>query len=320
MSAPVNSPTILLVKNFLLFILVVVIVAYGIYAIPSLHAKVATLLTYNECDIPIQYRLGSFDSKFGLSTDQVMQDIGQATSLWSNAEGKTLFTYAPNAQLTVNFVYDQREALNSTINQLNSQLSQSNQSLNQQIVTYNTQVAAFKQELAAYNALVEQYNRQQSITPQEYADLQKQKQELIAEGDVLNAMARQLNLVTNNYNENVYTYNNDINQFQNELAQKPEEGLYNPNNNTITIYLINNHDELVHTLAHEFGHALGMGHVADPHAIMYPYSTSSLTVTPDDMGELQTVCRNQSSLVHYLQQADMWLFNEFQSLMQSITK
>ncbi|MEX2013071.1 MAG: matrixin family metalloprotease, partial [Candidatus Levyibacteriota bacterium] len=77
-------------------------------------------------------------------------------------------------------------------------------------------------------------------------------------------------------------------------------GLYDPNNNTITIYFASNYSELIHTLTHEFGHALGMQHVENSQSIMYPYTTSSVTLTPEDLEQLAYVCRKQSLPLHWL--------------------
>ncbi len=233
-----------------------------IYSVPAYRQKAIKVFSYSVCDNPMPYKIGLIDARFGLSQDEALTDAEAATDIWSTAEGKSLFAYSPKAKLTVNFIYDQRQALDSQINQLNSSLNQKNSSLQQQIVDYKAQVASFEQRLSAFNAKVEMYNKQGGAPHDVYESLIKEQKALQAEGDTLNAKARELNLSTNDYNAGVSELNQDVNQFNNALAQKPEEGLYDGGNNSITIYFASNHDELVHTLAHEFGHALGMDHVA----------------------------------------------------------
>lgn len=266
------------------------------------------------------YKIGSIDARFNLSQAQALDDSETATDLWSDVEGKKLFTPSPKADLIVNFVYDQRQALDSQITQLNSALSQKNSSLQQQIADYKAQVASFERRLGAFNDKVDKYNKEGGAPEPIYNDMLKEQKALNAEGDALNAKARELNLSTNDYNAGVSELNQDVSQFNNAIAQKPEEGVYDGGNNTITIYFAGNHRELLHTLAHEFGHALGMDHVQDPLAIMYPNTTKSFSVSPGDMKQLAYACREQSLFIHLAQQFDIWLFGQIENTQKAFQK
>lgn len=260
---------------------------------PTLRATVTQKLSYSHCDIPITYKIGSIDPKFDLTQTQVLQDAKKATSILNQAEGKNLFAYDPNGQLTVNFKYDQRSALDTTINQLQSNLSSQNKTLQQQIDSYYADSKAFEQKLADFNAVVEKYNQEGGAPPDQFNNLVNQQNQLKAEAQALNDRAKQLKLQTKDYNSGVSSLNQDINKFNTAISLKPEEGVFDPNLETITIYFANNQSELIHTLTHEFGHSLGMQHVSDPNAIMYSYSTESLTVTQDDKQELDAICQEQ---------------------------
>ncbi len=306
-------------KALLIFVFGIGIVSLMIYALPAYRQKAIQLLSYSECDTPLPYKIGTIDSRFNLSKDEVRSDIREATDIWSNAERKELFAYSSTADLTVNFVYDNRQALNTQINQLNSKLQQNNTTLQQQVDDYKVQVSAFNQKITSFKATVEKYNSEGGAPPEIYSELIKEQNELKSEADALNARAKELKLSTNDYNANVSVLNQDINQFNTALAQKPEEGLYNGKDNTITIYFATNQQEFLHTLAHEFGHSLGMEHVTDRNGIMYPYVSNSLEVTQDDMQQLSFVCREQSVIVHYSQKFDSWFLKEIQSLQQNFS-
>ena len=56
---------------------------------------------------------------------------------------------------------------------------------------------------------------------------------------------------------------------------KPEEGIYDPANQRIEVYFNINRSEMVHTIAHEFGHALDLPHNDNRLSIMFPYSTQT---------------------------------------------
>jgi hypothetical protein len=299
-------------KTLIVFLCLIAVIA-AIYFIPTTHQEVVTLLSYSQCDQPLSYKIGSIDPRFGISQSDVSEDSREATELWSSAEGKNLFTQTAAAKLTVNFVYDERQALDTQIDQLNNKLKENNASLQQQIDDFKTQAASFQQRLDAFNKKVDEYNAQGGAPQDVYPTLVQEQNQLKAEGDRLNARAKELNLSTHDFNTSVSTLNQDINQFNSALAKKPEEGLYNGGDNTITIYFASNRQELLHTLTHEFGHALGMDHVTDPEAIMYPFTTKSLTVTDDDKKQLAYVCREQSSIMHYAQQFDLWLIDQLKS-------
>lgn len=62
----------------------------------------------------------------------------------------------------------------------------------------------------------------------------------------------------------------------------------------INIFEADTHADLVHTLAHEFGHALSVGHNSDPDSIMYPRNASDvsdvLAVSAADLAALKKAC------------------------------
>lgn len=294
-------------KVTILITLAIIIGGGIVYTSPQLRATAIKSLSYSECDTPISYKLGTLDSKFSLSQKIALANIQSAADIWNKTYGKSLFTHSSSAVLTINFIYDQRSALDSQINQLQNKLDQKNTTLQQQISAYESDVAAFEKKLASFNAQVNQVNRSGGASPEEYNNLIAQQNALNQEGQALNARAKQLNLSTRDYNSNVQNLNQNINQFNQAIVQKPEEGLYNGGDNTITIYFANNRQELIHTLAHELGHALGMLHNDDPLAIMYPYTTSSLSVTAQDKQLLDYVCRDQPLPLLWLHKFSTWL-------------
>ncbi len=307
-------------KPLLIFLLGITIFGITVYTVPTYHQKAVQILSYSQCDTPLQYKLGVIDQRFGLNKNGALNDIAIATDIWSTAEGKKLFVYSQNANLTVNFMYDQRQALDTAISQLNTTLTQNNITLQQQIDDYQTQVASFKQRVAAFRNTVNKYNQEGGAPPSVYNNLIAEQNQLKAQGDALNAKAQQLNLSTHDYNTGVAALNQDINQFNSALTKKPEEGIYNGGNNTITIYFANNHQELLHTLAHEFGHSLGMEHVNNAIAIMYSYTTNSVMVTSEDRQQLNYVCREQSAFIHWVDEFDRWLVPHIQSFKQNFLK
>ena len=265
------------------------------------------ILSYSECDKPIYYKLGILDPKFGLSKETILTDMQNATDIWSKTYSKNLFINSSSAALTVNFVYDQRSALITQIDELQDQLNQKGPTLQQKVNAYESDLTAFKEKLTNFNVQVNQINKSGGASPDEFKKLTAQRNELAVEGNSLNARASQLNMATHDFNSEVQDLNQNVDEFNQKLEQQPEEGLYDPNNNTITIYFADNDKDLIHTLAHEFGHALGMQHTDNPQSIMYIYTTSFTVVTPEDKQQLDYVCREQLLPVLWIQEFNTWI-------------
>jgi len=284
------------------FLFLCVCIGIFIYSIPAIRTKVTKLLSYNACDVPITYSLGSIDSRFKLSQANALANIQKAATIWNDSYIKPLFIYSPDAELTVNFVYDERTALNEKISAQQNQLDQKNSTLQRQIDAYDADVVAFEKRLANFNSRVDQANRAGNVSEDEYNSLVSEQNALKAERDSLNARADQLNLGASNFNANLSDLKNNMNEFNEKIIQKPEEGLYNPTENTIAIYFVVDNNELVHTLAHELGHARAFEHTDGTSDLMYPSSSKTLAVTPNDKAQLDNICREQSRISHILEE------------------
>ena len=272
-----------------------------IYSIPTSRTKFTKLLSYNACDTPITYALGSIDPRFKLSEENALMHMQKAANIWNSTYTKPLFTYSPEAALKVHFVYDDRTALNEKIGAQQNLLDQRNAALQKQIDAYDADVAAFEKRLAEFNTKVDEANRKGNVSEEEYNALVSEQNYLKAQRDSLNSRADNLNLGASNFNTTLSDLKNNMNEFNEKIVQKPEEGLYNPSENTIAIYFVVDNNELVHTLAHELGHAITMDHTEDKADIMYPSSTKTLTVTPNDQKQLDYICRTQSRFTHGLE-------------------
>jgi hypothetical protein len=269
------------------------------------------------CTTPITYSIGSIDSRFGISKNILTSDLAEAEAIWEKPSGKNLFEYTQSGgAVTVNLVYDSRQAATDKLKAAGIQTDESQASYNalkakydalslrvaSEQSAYNNQAAAYKSDEDAYNAEVEQWNQRGGAPQAEYDKLQAEKAALAQEftqvkslEDAVNADIDTLNALATTLNQLIVQLNLKVAQYNQAgaAAGEIEEGLYqlSAGVQTIDIYEYSNHTQLVRVLAHEMGHALGLQHVSDPQAIMYKINSgTSLTTTAADILELNGVC------------------------------
>ncbi|MEK7107080.1 MAG: matrixin family metalloprotease [Patescibacteria group bacterium] len=276
------------------------------------------LVTYdkyfaNSCDKPLAYRVGTIDTRFNKSSEEVIDALGEAASIWNEALGKELLVYAPNdpKAIPVNLVYDERQqtiAVGEKLDSEKANLDIERQTLDQGQATYKAAQAAyataqisFEQKYQAYQAEVRAANAGGGATPEEYRRLKNVSAQLKIEQDALNEQANALNQMAASlktkvdaFNQGVQAVNNVVNAFNAEADKDFDAGRYvkTATSTRITIYSFSSRKELVFEVAHEFGHALGIEHNGNSASVMYPYAKAQeLRLSSEDIASLKEVCK-----------------------------
>jgi predicted DNA-binding protein YlxM (UPF0122 family) len=288
----------------------IAIVAFGVYGFQKYFPL--------PCQSPINYSLGEVDPRFNISRDQIIKALKQTESIWETSIGKNLFSYSENGKLKISLIYDSRQESTIKLQQLGLNINEDKDTYDTLKLQYNSLLSNYNDQKSSLQVLIKNYdtakaeyekqaiywNKKGGAPVNEYNKLTNDKlnlEELTNQIRTLqnsitslvgniNATANVLNRIAASLNLNVSNYN-DIGATQETEFQ---EGVYKKdlNGEEIIVYQFDSYNKLVRVLAHEFGHALGLGHTNDSNSIMYKINQgTNLLLTQEDLSALKTMCR-----------------------------
>jgi len=282
-----------------------------------LHSWLRLRQHYFPCNTPIEYNIGTFDTKFGISESDFQAAIQHAEDVWEKAAGRELFTYSPDGHMNINLIYDNRQDATNRLKVVDAKLDdrradyadlksnydtlkREHAKLTQQ---FQTQYDTYTTRRREHNATIQQWNDEGGAPANEYKRLENDRVVLGREQHGVLELQRSVNTKVDALNKASIALNKQVDQVNQQVAQvntistengeEFQEGEYRtgPQGDEINVYQYDNYNKLVRLLVHEFGHALGIDHVDDPDAIMYRSNAGeSLKLTNTDEVALKAIC------------------------------
>ncbi len=277
-------------------------------------AQPAPTGSYLPCAAPMSWRIGGIDRGFSISEADALDAVRNAGALWERATGTTLFRVGEGDGFPVTFEFDARQAEiderrqrqaaldaeRQGIEARRAELEEDARRLDSDIGEYDLDAREHQRAVRAYNNEMATARRRRDLTEAEQRELARTGEELEREARRLQARARELNARSDAFGRDSDRLNAWIEAFGARQsahvgavpASPTQAGRYDEtvewtNGETdrvdrrIRIFQFSDVDGLVLTLAHELGHALGLGHAAGPGALMSE-------VMPADAGAILT--------------------------------
>jgi len=249
----------------------------------------------NPCGKALTYRIGHVDERFGISEDEFSRIVKKAAAVWSVPFSRDLFQEAPNGRILIEMVYDHRQDASEKMKRINTDVNASRESYEGWKQHYESLKADYERKMREREQIFSEYNsrvrafqaeneaarRQGGVSEtthrrlqREAADLNAMQAELQRRDGDLNQTVSMMNQLASMLNNIAVRHQTDVEDYRKEggrLGMEFGKGLYQRQGfkESITIYQYTDKRDLVQVLAHEFGHALGIGHVDDPNALMY---------------------------------------------------
>jgi Matrixin len=286
------------------------------------------------CPVPIQYRIGEIDSRFGIDTEAAKTFATKAETEWESALARELFVYDESAEFAINFIYDERQQRARTEEEWRVALDADEVKNNQQIEeikrlgaryeeaqqTYEAERSRYESKLASYNEEVATYNAAGGAPQEVYAQLQREAKELeellqgiLAQERRLTQEAETITSLGEKANADIAAYNAEVLEYNEMFGEIDTYTQGDFKRDRINVYKFSDEREIVAVLAHEFGHALGLGHVEGEGSIMYYLLTQrdATSLSATDKAAFEAVCGTEPTLAHELRRFIRELITRF---------
>ncbi len=282
----------------------------------SIKKAVKNIIPKSPCEKTLYYSFGKLDERYDITSKELHEIMNQVEEIWEDNSEYNLFEYKEDAEFKINFIFDSRQERTLLNERLDGQLlelkkSQKNIFSEQTALTdkyeslwnkYSDDLKDFEEDTKKHNSAIKYWNDKGGAPEKEYNELLDEEKKLAEKQkfledaqETINKLVKKINKLANQGESLIDEYNNKVTTYNSKFGapKKFSQGEYF--GDKINVYQFRDESDLILTLAHEFGHALGINHVQNSTSLMYylmqDQNLNNLKLTTDDLAALESVCK-----------------------------
>ena len=251
-------------------------------------AGAAARASAGDCTSPRTYDVVAVDPRHHISRATFVALLVRSERLWEAPFGRDLLRYQAGGTIRVKLIYDERQVKSDEVAAAKAAVERGKAANVVEKAALKPASAEIARRRAGYDQRVAYWNKRGGAPKDVFAELQLQRDELNELVRVFNERTAAFNRDVAESNRQVVAYNVLIRL---RTGTDKELGKAELGGTAVEIAVLGGTPKDNVLIAHEFGHILGIGHIAGAGNIMNPTLVRELTVASGaDLAGLRRVC------------------------------